>query len=831
MRLMLKDFQDTAVQQLMDEAGLAANEARKSKLQVIVFSAPTGSGKTVVATALMERILGGDSENAPDAEATFLWLTDQPELNEQTRRKLLAGSTVFDEDSLITVEAATFKQRAFDAGRVYFLNTQKLGKNSSLTSYGEDRQYTIWDTIRHTVEERPGSFWLVIDEAHRGMQENGKAADATTLVQKLIKGSEADNVPSVPLVLGISATPDRFTKLLAGTQRTNRSVSVKPEDVRSSGLLKETITLFHTDEKQPSDITLLQAAAARVKQYDDAWEGYSQREQAPEVRPVLVVQVQDGTKTTLTKTDLGDALKAVESALGPLSADQVAHCFQEGGAVQADDRAIKYIAPSDIEDDPDIRVVFFKMALTTGWDCPRAEVMMSFRTAQDDTLIAQLVGRMVRTPLARSVGGDELLESVSLYLPYYDRAALDEVIGKLSEPDPDNGLPGAKVVEGNKLATLKRAPAVKTVFDGLSSLPMYKAEKVSRKSALRRYIALGRELAWDGLEDKKTVKETYNQHCVEKLKEEYERLKDTPEFKEHFEEAGRIDVRAVRVKTGATETEHEELTKLPVLPANIEHAYDAVGRTLGGGLHAAYVMARFQDSQTPLPDLKRELFALLHDPTVLANLEQEAETLFNAAYNQHKAEIADLGEERRQKYRTLRQQSVAPPEEEWTAPHSIEVTKGKLVLDKHLFAGADGKYHADKLNALEQKVLTEELARADVLGWLRNFDRKPWAFSLVYKREGEYRTMYPDFLVFREEGGKIVADIIDPHTQSLADAVAKARGLAEFAEKHSDSFGRIELIDEVDGVVKRIPLHEFDTRKRVLEVQTEAHLRDIFKSC
>jgi hypothetical protein len=36
--------------------------------------------------------------------------------------------------------------------------------------------------------------------------------------------------------------------------------------------------------------------------------------------------------------------------------------------------------PSRIQEETGIRFVLFKMALTTGWDCPRAEVMMSFRT-------------------------------------------------------------------------------------------------------------------------------------------------------------------------------------------------------------------------------------------------------------------------------------------------------------------------------------------------------------------------------------------------------------------------------------------------------------------
>ena len=59
-------------------------------------------------------------------------------------------------------------------------------------------------------------------------------------------------------------------------------------------------------------------------------------------------------------------------------------------------------------------MVLFKEALTTGWDCPRAEVMLSFRSAQDYTYIAQLIGRMVRTPLARRIATDDVLNTLSL---------------------------------------------------------------------------------------------------------------------------------------------------------------------------------------------------------------------------------------------------------------------------------------------------------------------------------------------------------------------------------------------------------------------------------
>jgi type III restriction enzyme len=44
---------------------------------------------------------------------------------------------------------------------------------------------------------------------------------------------------------------------------------------------------------------------------------------------------------------------------------------------------------------------------------------MSFRRALDYTRIAQLVGRLVRTPLARCILANDFHNSVALYLPHY----------------------------------------------------------------------------------------------------------------------------------------------------------------------------------------------------------------------------------------------------------------------------------------------------------------------------------------------------------------------------------------------------------------------------
>ena len=128
MNIELKEFQATAVERLHRHA-LAAAAAVEDERSAIVLSAPTGSGKTVVATALMQRIAAGDEETTGDPDAVFLWLTDQPELNEQTRKKLEANSDIFGHAKLVTLDTSYDKPR-LEPGFVYFLNTQKLGRAS-----------------------------------------------------------------------------------------------------------------------------------------------------------------------------------------------------------------------------------------------------------------------------------------------------------------------------------------------------------------------------------------------------------------------------------------------------------------------------------------------------------------------------------------------------------------------------------------------------------------------------------------------------------------------------------------------------------------------------
>lgn len=96
---------------------------------------------------------------------------------------------------------------------------------------------------------------------------------------------------------------------------------------------------------------------------------------------------------------------------------------------------MKYVEPSHIAEDKNIRVVFFKENLSTGWDCPRAETMMSFRHATDATYIAQLLGRMIRTPMQMHIEVDEILNDVHLFLPYFNEVTVEKVVEELQNSE------------------------------------------------------------------------------------------------------------------------------------------------------------------------------------------------------------------------------------------------------------------------------------------------------------------------------------------------------------------------------------------------------------
>src|SRR6266852_4889256 len=58
------------------------------------------------------------------------------------------------------------------------LSDRLLGNDKLLTRRGDSRQYTIWETFTNTASTAPERFYVVIDEAHRGMRGGRDAEKA-----------------------------------------------------------------------------------------------------------------------------------------------------------------------------------------------------------------------------------------------------------------------------------------------------------------------------------------------------------------------------------------------------------------------------------------------------------------------------------------------------------------------------------------------------------------------------------------------------------------------------------------------------------------------------
>lgn len=434
----LFSFQQRALERLRRQCAAAHNEYRQDQTpQVVAFTAPTGSGKTIIMSALIEDIFCGNGEYIEQPEAIFVWLSDSPELNEQSKDKIDAKADKIQLNKCIVVKDENFDQETFEEGNIYFLNTQKLSRSSNLTQHSDNRQYTIWETLANTIREKADHLYFIIDEAHRGMRGR-EAGKATTIMQKFILGSAKDGLPTVPVVIGMSATIQRFSQLVKDSSSTQRSIKISPDEVRASGLLKDRIIITYPPEaNEQKDMTILAAATDEWVSKCQHWETYCREQHHWMVKPVFVVQVLNGSGEQLSATDLDECLTKIEERSGiKFETGEVVHAFGETrGKITIGGIEVPYEEPSKIQDNSRVRIVFFKETLSTGWDCPRAETMMSFRRYTDATAIAQLLGRMVRTPIQKHILVDDMLNDVRLFLPHFDADTVSNIVEELQNSE------------------------------------------------------------------------------------------------------------------------------------------------------------------------------------------------------------------------------------------------------------------------------------------------------------------------------------------------------------------------------------------------------------
>jgi hypothetical protein len=826
-RFTLKPYQSDAVAELLEHLERAQIEwHRDGRVSSTALTATTGAGKTVMAAAVIEALFWGSEQFdfELDEGAVVVWFSDDPSLNLQTRDRLLAASEKFDSSNLVVIEPP-FSKPKLEPGKVYFLNTGKLTKNSLLTRghvadpYEEqiaglqttpDMQgWTIWETIANTINDDDRTLYLVLDEAHRGFNTRGNS-DKPTIVKRLVNGHAG--YPPVPVVWGISATIDRFKQAMtdaeaSGDRRALPFVQVDPSRVQESGLVKDTIALNIPDEAGTFDITFVHLAAERLKDSRERWAAYAAAQSEPDtVQPLLILQ----TPNKPDHDDIGLALDAIAKVLPDVHPANVRHVFGDHTSQKFGAWEVDWIEPQRVEEEKRVTVLVAKDAISTGWDCPRAEVMVSFRPARDNTHITQLLGRMVRSPLARRVPGDERLNAVDCILPFFDRTTAGNVVkyltGKIDE------MPGSTqrkvLLEGKELQPNSAIPeSVWALWDTLPSQTM--PQRGARP--VKRLVALAQALAADGVRPGALAEVNGEMRALlDSFAEQYAGALD-----QAIKEIWDVHVQEILGKVGGSKLSYNQF----VVRADdraIRTGFQFAKKAFGADVAMAYVDHLAPDDEDD--DFIRDAFvktsALAAMAEVRHKIDIEANRIVDGWYAEHQDAIRMLTDGRQQEYEDIRALAVDPQIGTLHRPRSrmedyAEVDEHGQVgvaplMTGHLMSDADGMFPVGTLNAWERKVVGIEMARPGALGWYRNPPRAAVdSLTIAYRDEsGNWRSMHPDFVFFHKKNGEVVASVVDPHGHHLDDAELKLRALASFAERCGDRFDRIWAVSAVNGVMR-----------------------------
>lgn len=875
MRYILKNYQETAVDKLAAELSKAGDRYRATRgvghptRSAVSLAAVTGAGKTVMAAATIETVLKGTATIPADPTAVFLWVSDSPDLNKQSKHRIEAALGPGSSIPTVTVES-DFRERKLSPGSLYFINVQKLTRTSTIARrhYLYDEQldleiegtqpaldlpvpdagdYDFFQTLKRTLEDENITLYLIIDEAHRGMKRRTSRteADRSTIIQRVIQGS--GDVPPVPVVWGISATPERFKDFVSAASGLHfeKEITVDPEQVQESGLLKDTIVLYIPNEEGDYDHELLAQGTRKLDEMTGAWTQYARQEKLPEpVVPLMVVQVPDKASDEL----IGDYVTTIQDIDPSLGINAFAHVFGDDKPILAAGTVIDKVPAERVQDMRSIRVLFAKEAISTGWDCPRAEVLVSFRAARDHTHVTQLMGRMVRTPLARRVQANDVLSSVTCILPKFDRNVAKMVAERISRGGTDDTDGGGKELR-------------RVVFDPELVLPIKSEEGSIEEQLWECFESLPNETVPSGVTDPikqladlaaELSRDLIYPNAIRKTDEAMFRSMDAAavEYSEDFE-AAIVDVENVNLRELRTDMHSGQTTELDGIHVaaserSIQVAMRDAERTFGPSLARGYV--RWQADKQDLSDAEMHVVfealrvarvrtaALARVPQAVDRVVSRAIQLSTELRDQHRVEALSRGDARAAVYRAIFEHSDSPTRvpmmrpANWQVPTRIgmenvagEITETKPIdrYEKHMMVWPVDKKFPAVLNAWEQHVLGVEFDRPNFLRWFRNAGSADSSLNIAYplpedaESDAQWGRLRPDFIFFEEVDGEVRGSIVDPHSYHLADAKPKLVGLCRFVEAYPGEYHRVEAVAKVDKDFRVLNINDAAVREAI----------------
>jgi type III restriction enzyme len=370
MSIQLKDYQEKKVEELVYSVTDLLSKSGSDK--ICVFQSPTGSGKTIMVAKFIEDLI----KTSPDSDFCFLWISiGKGELHIQSKKSL---ERIFDGSPIVSLlEEDFFGSRNFiEKNEVVVGNWEKLRTKdrnsgewkSKIMKDGDNINFI--EVLQNTKEKR--QIVLIIDESHY--------ASGTERTNELRKIVDAD------VTLEMSATPKIQVSPKDIVNKTSYFIYVDPKDVIEEGMIKkeliinEGISNFVDDEKTSQELIIESAFNKRLELKDL----YSS--EGTIINPLCLIQ--------LPNSDSGESKK--ESILSFLSSKGITESNKKVAIWLSDEKSDSLDYISDF--DSTVEFLLFKQAIDTGWDCPRAQILVKLRDIQSFTFEVQTVGRILRMP-------------------------------------------------------------------------------------------------------------------------------------------------------------------------------------------------------------------------------------------------------------------------------------------------------------------------------------------------------------------------------------------------------------------------------------------------
>ena len=355
----LFEFQEKAVIKLIDVT------TKSDAKETVVMKAPTGSGKTIILIDYVDTYLSN-----VDKKTAFIWLCPgKGDLEEQSRKKMQKLSPGRKTQNLFDALLGGFPESS-----TTFINWELVTKKGN-TAIRDSERKNLFDRIAEA--HRSGiAFIVIIDEEH-----SNNTAKARTIIDAF----------AAKHTIRVSAT--------AIENKRYEFFEIDELDVINAGLITKAL---YVNEGITENITidddydtLLDLADMKRKAIAERYKGIGKI-----IRPLVLIQFPNGKPETI---------KAVEAKLASMG------YTYENGMVSKWMSEDKRDLPDNLTENDGIPVfLLMKQAISTGWDCPRAKILVKLREGMSESFEIQTIGRIRRMPEAKHYD-DDLLDFCYVY--------------------------------------------------------------------------------------------------------------------------------------------------------------------------------------------------------------------------------------------------------------------------------------------------------------------------------------------------------------------------------------------------------------------------------